>query len=63
MKSGVINLETYVQSFKESQILDAYKRINRINDIKESEGNDLEVLANELIKLSSLNKKSYLDFN
>lgn len=62
MKSGVINLETYVQSFKESQILDAYKRINRINDIKESEGNDLEVLANELIKLSSLNKKKLFGF-
>nr|WP_014017771.1 DNA/RNA helicase domain-containing protein [Lactococcus lactis]AEK97247.1 conserved hypothetical protein [Lactococcus lactis subsp. lactis bv. diacetylactis] len=62
MKSGVINLETYVQSFKESQILDAYKRINRINDIKESECNDLEVLANELIKLSSLNKKKLFGF-
>lgn len=62
MKSGVINLETYVQSFKESQILDAYKRINRINDIKERECNDLEVLANELIKLSSLNKKKLFGF-
>lgn len=62
MKSGVINLETYVQSFKESQILDAYKRINRINDIKESECNDLEVLANELIKFSSLNKKKLFGF-
>ena len=48
MKTGFINLETFTESFKEPQIFEAYKKINKINDIKKSECNDLAILTREL---------------
>lgn len=63
MKSGVINLETYVQSFKNPQIFESYKMINRINNIKESECNDIYILSNELLSISKLNKRKLFGFH
>ncbi|MDT2877060.1 DNA/RNA helicase domain-containing protein [Lactococcus lactis] len=63
MKSGVINLETYVQSFKDPQIFESYKKINLINDIKESECTDIYTLSNELIRVSKFNKKKLFGFH
>lgn len=34
MENGFINLETFTQSFKEPQVFEAQKKINKINDIK-----------------------------
>lgn len=62
MKSGVINLEAFVQSYKESKIFDAYTKINRINDIKKSECDDLAIFSNELIKVSSTNPRKLYGF-
>lgn len=50
MKTGLINLETFAQTFKKPQVFEAYKKLNRINDIKNNECNDLAILADELTK-------------
>ncbi|WP_449260415.1 DNA/RNA helicase domain-containing protein [Enterococcus casseliflavus] len=63
MKSGVINLETFVQSFKNPAIFEAYKKINRINDIQQHECNDLEIFSNELINLSDSNEEKLFGFH
>lgn len=63
MKSEVINLETYAQSFENPIIFEAYKKINRINDIKQHECDDLATLSNELIKLSNLNKEKLFGYH
>ncbi|EOH91016.1 DNA/RNA helicase domain-containing protein [Enterococcus pallens] len=63
MKSGVINLEAYVQSFRNPIVFESYKRINKINDVGKRECSSLEIFSNELIKNSNTNKEKLFGFH